>query len=466
MRGDERVSAALDLATGATDGSGKTAMRRSIVLILLAIATPALAFLEVPGTYPTIQEAIDAAGEGEVVLVAPGIYTESVRIAGKAIVLASHQLTTGDPTFIEETVIDGGGGRYAVEIADSVGPGTAIQGLTIRNAHDGVKASGRFDLLSSRVTASRDGIDYEQGSGGLVRHCRLEGNADDGIDLDDEVAVIIEENAVRGNGDDGIEVRLHDYTGPELAIVIRDNLISGNGGDGIQLIGDEAPSSRVFHIERNLFLNNAMAGIGMMCCMDSREDFQGARLAERIYLYHNTFVGNDHGVTGGDNVIALNNIFAGTARVALKHLRGRSIAAHNLFFANGTDFVESNADRSTSIGADPLLDADHRPSRRSPAIDAGTAYFEWNSEVVLNRGPGQYGGFAPDLGAFEPAARRGIARQPSCGLGAELPLLLAPLIGLARRRRLLVDPIQLGAAGGPPGTRTPNQWVKSPLLYH
>jgi hypothetical protein len=410
-------------------------MRRSIALGLLAIATPAPAFLEVPGTYPTIQEAIDAAGDGEVVLVAPGIYTERLRIAEKAILLASHQLTSGDPAFIEETVIDGGGGLYAVEIADSVGPGTAIRGFTIRNARDGVKAWGRFDLLNSRVTASHDGIDYEEGSGGLVRRCRLEGNSDDGIDLDDEVAVVIEQSAVRGNGGDGIEVRLHDYTGPELAIVIRDNLISGNGGDGIQLIGDEAPSSRIFHIERNLFLNNAMAGIGMMCCMDSQEDFQGASLAERIYLYHNTFVGNDHGVTGGDNVIALNNIFAGTKRVALKHIRGRSIAAHNLFFANGTDFVDSNADRATSIGADPLLDGDHRPSWRSQAIDAGTAFFEWNSEVVLNRGPGEYSGFAPDLGAFEAPARRGLPRPPSCGLGAELPLLLAPLLRLARPRR-------------------------------
>lgn len=426
-------------------------MRKWIVLGLLAIATPASAFLEVPGTHPTIQEAIDAAGDGEVVLVAPGIYTESIRIAGKAIVLASRQLTNGDPTIVEKTVIDGGGEPYAVEIAASVGPGTAIRGLTIRNAEDGVRAWGRFDLLSSRITDTEDGVDYEKGSGGLVRHCRLEGNGDDGIDLDGDVAVTIEHSVIRGNGNDGIEVRLHDYTGPELAIVIRDNRISENGGDGIQLIGDQAPSSRTFRIERNLLLNNAMAGIGMMCCMNSREDFQGASLAERIYLYHNTFVGNDHGVTGGNNVIALNNIFAGTKRVALKRLRGRSIAAHNLFFANGTDFVETIGDRATSIRADPLLDADHRPSRRSPAIDTGTAFFEWNSEVVLNRGPGEYSGSAPDLGAFEAPARQGMPWRPSCGLGAELVLLLAPALRLARRR--LRSPPQARWKASPPRGR-------------
>ena len=410
-------------------------MRRSIAVALGLLFTPVPApgFLEVPGAYATIQEAIDAAGEGDVVLVAPGIYTENIVIAGKAIVLASQYLTRGDPALIDQTVIDGGGGRYAIEIAGSAGPGTAIRGFTIRNARDGVRASGRFEFTNNRVTASRDGIDYESGSGGLVRDCTFEDNRDDGIDLDREVAVVIEHSVIRNNGNDGIEVRLHDYTGPELAIVIRDNRITGNGGDGIQLIDDQAPSSRVFRIERNVIANNAQAAIGMMCCMNTREDFQGASLAERIYLFDNTFVGNDHGVTGGDNTIALNNLFANTTRVALKGMNGDSIAAYNLFFANGRDLVDSNADAATSIGADPLLDADHRPSRRSPAIDAGTAFFARDSDVVLNRGPGDYAGLAPDLGAFEaPAGWRG-ASPARCGLGAEL--LLLPLLWLARRKR-------------------------------
>jgi len=416
-------------------------MRRSIVaaLGLLFTPLPAPAFLEVPRAYASIQEAVDAAGEGDVVLVAPGIYTESIVIGEKAIVLASQYLTRGDPALIDQTVIDGGGGGHAIEIAGSVGPGTAIRGFTIRNARDGVRASGRFEFTNNRVTANRDGIDYESGSGGLVRDCTFEDNRDDGIDLDEEVAVVIEQSVIRNNGNDGIEVRLHDYTGPELAIVIRDNRITGNGGDGIQLIDDQAPSSRVFRIERNVIANNAQAAIGMMCCMNTREDFQGASLAERIYLFDNTFVGNDHGVTGGDNAIALNNLFANTTRVALKGMNGDSIAAYNLFFANGRDFVDSNADAATTIGADPLLDADYHLSPRSPAIDAGTAFFAWNSDVVLNRGPGDYAGLAPDLGAFEAPAGWSSASAPHCGLGAELPLLLVPPLWLARRKRSAND---------------------------
>ena len=37
----------------------------------------------------------------------------------------------------------------------------------------------------------------------------------------------------------------------------------------------------------------------------------------------------------------------------------------------------------------------------SPAVDADTAYFEWNSSILINLNPEDYNNTAPDLGAFE-----------------------------------------------------------------
>jgi hypothetical protein len=55
--------------------------RRVASLLVVLTSTAALgATIEVPADQPTIQAAVDAAGPGDHILVAPGDYQESVRI--------------------------------------------------------------------------------------------------------------------------------------------------------------------------------------------------------------------------------------------------------------------------------------------------------------------------------------------------------------------------------------------------
>ncbi len=84
--------------------------------------------LEVPSAYPNIQDAIDAAQDGNTVLVAPGTYSENIYFRGKDIVVES----SGGPNL---TTINGqSNGTSVVTCTYGVNsPGRALKGFTITN---------------------------------------------------------------------------------------------------------------------------------------------------------------------------------------------------------------------------------------------------------------------------------------------------------------------------------------------
>ena len=363
---------------------------------------PALAaeIIRVPGDYATIQAAAAAAAEGDTVLVAPGEYFGEIRLEDKTIVLASWFLTTGEREHIAQTILNGNG-RTIVRVTSTAGAGTTITGFTLRNGGNGILTRANIKVLDNHIFGCEDGIDYSGGSGGICRNNVIENNRGEGLDLDKEVDVVVEDNLIRYNGQDGIEIQMQEYDGPTLSCVIRRNLIYGNGHDGIQLVGHSISTNRMFRIERNVIAKNRFAGLGCTSNGNTEETFEGAAHSERIYLINNTIIANNYGVSGGSNLIALNNVIAGHPGIAMKNVNGNSMIAYCNFARNGLDFDNCNRDATNLMNRVPLLDEDYKLTAASAGIDRGAAFFVWQGEPVLNLRSSTFIGSAPDMGAFE-----------------------------------------------------------------
>ncbi|MHC4946499.1 MAG: hypothetical protein ACYTG7_26100, partial [Planctomycetota bacterium] len=95
-------------------------------LVLFSIHSAQAETLHVPADYPTIQAGIDAAVDGDTVLVAPGTYVEKIDFVGKTITVISESA-------FDETVIDGAMKGSVVTFKSGEGKDTVLEGFTIKN---------------------------------------------------------------------------------------------------------------------------------------------------------------------------------------------------------------------------------------------------------------------------------------------------------------------------------------------
>jgi len=115
----------------------------------------------IPWDYPTIQEGINAAIDGDTVLVNEGWYFENINFFGKKITVASWYLITQDENYINSTAIDGYGNGTVVTFNNDEDSTTVLCGFTISNG----------------ISSSDGGGIYCEGSGPTIRDCHIEYNS-------------------------------------------------------------------------------------------------------------------------------------------------------------------------------------------------------------------------------------------------------------------------------------------------
>jgi hypothetical protein len=380
--------------------------------------------LRVPEEYPNIQAAINAAKAADIVQVQTGTYNENV-ILDRPIILTAASFDAVNPAN-NTTVIEGGGG-VAITIPPNLTQMPTVRGFVIRGNTVGVQSSSPFIVEFNLFLASSDQVNYQWGAGGANRNNVYFKPGDDAIHLDNvDRPLLIENNRIMYATDDGIEINLQNKPSPPALVDVNiwNNMIIGSRDDGIQLIDfpdDPQNTNRRFVIVGNLIANSQKAGIGLMPNANSVEDFSGADMVEPVRVFNNTFYGNNHGISGGDDLIAFNNIITNSSGRGVWRVQspsgGNSVIAYTLFFNNSLDADQSTMGAGIITGQDPQFVAEPNPGAdgawetvdddfsglllqsSSPAIDKGvTQYAAVSGELIPANPITGFIGAAPDLG--------------------------------------------------------------------
>jgi parallel beta-helix repeat protein len=221
----------------------------SIVLVMLVYAVCWPTIINIPGDYPTIQQGIDASADGDTVLVQPGTYVENINFNGHNIVLGSLFLTTGYPSYVEQTVIDGNHFTSVVIFESGESNDCKIKGFTIRNGYNreggGIHCSYSSPEIANNII--RDNIRTNGGSGGGI-YC----NYSDPVISDNEIR-----DNVAGSGG-GISCL---YSNPTIS----ENFIWANTANQYWGAGISCWRSNVSIVDNAISDNISDAGGGISC---------------------------------------------------------------------------------------------------------------------------------------------------------------------------------------------------------
>ncbi len=155
--------------------------------------------LTVPGGYPTIQEAVDAAQSGDIVEIAEGSYGESVKVSTDGIIIRGVDRN--------KVVIDGEDARpNGILVAAN---GVSVQNLTVRRftqngvVFNGIEGATRGSSIDPSVTYGTNGQWID---GFHVSHVTSYNNGLYGIYAFASTNGVIEDSYVSGHPDSGIYV--------------------------------------------------------------------------------------------------------------------------------------------------------------------------------------------------------------------------------------------------------------------
>lgn len=365
--------------------------------------------IKVPSEFPSIRSAVRHAKDGDWIILSPGKYSENNIDLNSAVTISSEWKLTGDVEKIEETIIDAGG-ETLFNISND---GVEISGLHIINGDHTLNILSKVTILHNHFRGNKDAMSFEESSGGYAGYNVVENDRDDGLDVDigsdPETPghdLRVSYNTIINSHDDGMEIRLFAHPNQNVHYEFSHNIIVGSKNAGIQLISYDRFTGKEFQIHHNI-IRGCKAGLGCMEGSNTVENLGGAsKMDELVCFFNNTLVGNQVAATGGNHMIAVNNIVQENALGGFKNFGKNSVVMNNLFFKNGGDDLigmdKEAIVKNNTFSTDPMLDKmTFAPAKSSACIDAGIKQYPNGTASLIRFTGGEIAGTAPDIGAME-----------------------------------------------------------------
>ncbi len=381
--------------------------------------------LRVPQDYLTIQGGIEAAAQGDTILVSPGHYLENVTLGDKSVVLTSLYALSGNETHIRQTIIDGNASGSVVTIRGAAEPPITLTGFTLTNglsnSGGGIFCQNASPLLQNLFITDNNTTGWFSSGGGIycsnsapsLTNVRITGNA-----------------ATLGGG------IFSNYAEPRLEnCLIAYNTVSGAKARGG---GIYCGMNSVFHLKTVTIKGNQSSwhGGGIYCWTNSTLIIEHVAVINNsaqqwgaqgggIYfsgatgrLDHLTMSGNAATRGGGlafenTNLEIVNSILWGNTPVEIygsttDEPNGLLIAACDLEQGSGSLPRNSNTKVTLLdgiIAENPrFVDSDYDDydlQDNSPAIDSGVEKLSIAGRTLTEHRLADYKGLRPDLGAYE-----------------------------------------------------------------
>ena len=221
-------------------GGGMGVMKTVLACLYCMISVMSAKIIQVPGDFKTIQEGINASEPGDIVLVAPGTYSERIKLKVGIRVRSFGEKSKGglDAKRAEKTIIDGS------EVPEKdpgvmMAAGATLDGFSVTGV-------GKYDEEKWQKSWVNQGADQaHEHIGGFG----VPGIAIEGVDCS------VVNNIVHHIGDTGIAIR--GIEGANCAPLVRGNVCYRNMGGGI---GSMEGSAAI--IDSNTCYENFYSGIG------------------------------------------------------------------------------------------------------------------------------------------------------------------------------------------------------------